>query len=192
MRLALTLSTGCALLATGCFMEHSMPPDPPITAIEVDAVISGATLGDDCPESGVDGDIDSGACPADAPCPSFCQQSNVQLAITTSEGGGVVTWQVMRVTLHDSETGEELQELAPRDPRVWSESDGYGEWDELLPAPSELSTSYDLQAPDWNDLQSRSSDFWSRSYQIQMLVEVGGVERTLVSSAVYRVSDIDT
>lgn len=192
MRLVSALSTGCVLLATSCFMDHNMPPDPPITAVEVEAVISGATLADDCPASGEDGDIDSGACADGLPCPSICQQSNLQLAITTTEGGSVVTWQVMRVTLLDFATGAELQDLTPRDPRVWNDSDGYLEWDELLPSPSDLSTSYDMQAPDWNDLAARLDGFWSRSYQIRMLVEVDGVERTLTSGAIYRVSDIDT
>ena len=192
MRLAITLSSSFALLTTGCFMDHNMPPDPPLPVVVVDAAISGATLGDDCPSEGIDGDIDSGACAEGLPCPSFCQQSNVQLSITTREGeGGPLTWELIRVTLHDFETGEELQELAPREPRVWTEDD-YSEWDELLPVPSTLSTTYDLEAPDWGVIGGRLTDLWSRGLQIRMLVEIEGDARTLTSGAVYRVSDIDT
>ncbi len=127
------------------------------------------------------------------PCPSLCQQSNVQLAITTTADGAVaaLTWEVVRVTLHDFETGEELQELTWREPRVWQES-GYAEWDELLPAPSELRTTYDLSAPDWGLVGGRVSSLWSAPLQIRMRVEIDGEPRELVSGAVYRVSDIDT
>lgn len=185
-----------ALLATGCFMDHNVPRETPIPEVEatVEAAISGATLGDDCPGTG-DADIDSGACAPDVPCPSLCQQSNVQLTITTTATGEIapLTWEVTRVTLHDQATGELLQELTWRDPRVWSEDDGYLEWDELLPAPSDLSTTYDLGAPDWTSVSERvGGSFWSQPFQIRMTVEVDGVARELVSDAVYRVSDIDT
>jgi len=198
MRFVLGLCASSALLVSGCFLDHNSelppeePPDNPLPElVVVNAEIAGVTLGDDCPST--DGDIDSGACADDAPCPSLCQQSNLQLAIeTVSADRSSLTWEVIEVTLHDFETGDRLQELTPRDPRVWEESEGYLEWDELLPVPSELSTTYDLQAPDWGSISGRIDAFWSHSFQVQMVVEIEGERRTLTSGAVYRVSDIDT
>lgn len=194
MRIVPFTCASLALLASGCFMDHGVTPETPTpeVRVEVTAAISGATLGDDCPMTG-DADIDSGACAPDVPCPALCQQSNVQLAITTGAGDvAPLTWEVLRITLHDFETGEALQELTWRDPRVWDASTGYGEWDELLPAPSDLATSYDLSAPDWTTIAGRVSALWSAPFQIRMLVAIDGETRELVSGAVYRVSDIDT
>lgn len=195
MRVVPAACASFALLASGCFMDHEVPPDPPIEDVEVAAVISGATLGDDCPGEGItDGDADFGACAEDAPCPSLCQQSNVQLAITTSAGEvPPLTFEVLRVTLHDHASGDALEELSWRSPRAWDDELGYVEWDELLPAPSELSVSYDLSAPAWGSLTGRiGSSLWSQPFQLRMLVRIDGEERELRSDAIYRVSDIDT
>jgi len=199
MRTHLVLCATLALSLTGCFLDHSpvenpespveIPAPPPEMMVTVEASISGATLGDDCPAEEDSGAGIAGDC--DGECRAFCQQSNVQLAIDTSAGDvDPLVFEVVRVTLHDHETGEELEELTPRDPRVWADDVGYEGWDERLPAPSDLATTYDLSAPSWSDIAGES--FYSRALQIRMDVRIDGEPRTLRSGALYRVSDIDT
>lgn len=199
MRSNLVLCATLALSLSGCFLDHSppetpvgpveIPAPPPEMTVTVDASISGATLGDDC--AGVDSGF-AGDCDGD--CRAFCQQSNVQLAISTSAGDvDPLVFEVVRVTLHDFESGEALEDLTPSEPRVWTEDVGYEAWDERLPAPSELSTTYDLSAPTWSDIAERGFDvLYSRAFQIRMDVLIDGEPRTLMSAELYRVSDIDT
>jgi len=200
MRSNLVLCATLALSLSGCFLDHS-PPETPIGPVEipapppemtvtVDASISGATLGDDCATdsgAGIAGDCDGD-------CSAFCQQSNVQLAISTSAGDvDPLVFEVVRVTLHDFESGDAIEDLTPRNPRVWAEDVGYEPWAERLPAPSELSTTYDLSAPSWGSMSERGFDvLYSRPFQIRMDVRIDGEPRTLESGELYRVSDIDT
>ena len=204
MRNALLISTVLAVLgAVGCFLDHG--PERGSTEeelFEADVSIAGVSLGEDCGTGLIDpgrcADGDSGGAGADEPsdgapadcdgpcCGSYCQPSGVTFAIT-ADGDRSGTFRVLSVTLLDGETRTELMELTADTPRRWTE-EGYVAWDEVIPTPSDMQTHYELHGIDWSSV----TDSYSRTYRLEVEVEVDGEVRTLTSEETTREAPIVT
>lgn len=161
----------------------------PPSGVEVDALISSVSLADDCPSSSSGAGI--APCAPDVDCPSFCQQSGVQLDFTVGAGSiEPLPFRILEARLLDADTNELVDDLDTREPSTWVD-DAYASWDEQLISPSELSTSYKLSAPDWSDIGSRvaaPSDF----FILELDVEIDGEPRTLQSDPIAREAPIVT
>lgn len=181
-RTACILSSLVAL--AGCSSSHSTNSD-----LEVDAEIAAVSLADDCgslggAEPGI-GAPPAGDCAEDA-CPSFCQQSNLTLRMIVGEGEGPVDAVLLSVHLLDYDSGDRLADMTPRQPRIWAE-EGYTSWDELLGAPSDERTLYDLSTPDWSAIGE--GDAWSTfsmRFRVEVTLEIDGQELTLLSDEITR------
>ncbi len=166
------------------------------TGLNVDAEISSAALAQDC--AGTGSMRRSGDCAAAADggtglfgC-GFCQQSNMQLALTASAGNGSVRIQVVEVRLLDAITGAQLDVLTSRSPQRWS-NNAYAAWDETISAGTMLQVSYALSAADWTRIGGGNSwNTYSRRYRLEVVLRVDGVERTLQSGEITRVPEVVT
>lgn len=176
-----------ALAAHGCSSHHD--PEPPV-GYSVDAVLSAASLGEDCPDA--DADRADGDCaPGFDGCGSFCQQSNMQIGFTvTGEIESTMPVTVVEVAVLDAESLERLDTLAPRAPQRWD--DGvYAPWDEQL-GIGELGTSYKLSAPDWAGMRDDVWETYSMRFVLEVTLDIDGREHVLRSGELVRVADIDT
>jgi len=169
-----------ALPLAACLATHSTE------SLEVDVSIASVTLGDDCGSAGL---IGGARCSSDAPCPSLCQQSSLQLRIEASDEGSEVPFEIVSVRVIDPETGGSST-ISTRNPRVFV--DGYSAWDETIAPSDALDVSYDTSAPDWGAIQESADSFgWGQTYDVEVRVRVDGVERTLTAEAM-REPDIAT
>jgi hypothetical protein len=173
----------------GCFMDHD--PGSTGSGLTVGASISSASLADDCASSGLaDG---AGRCAPDAPCPSFCQQSQMQLLLEAGDDGTeAVTIEVMEVRLIDAATGRVLQNLTPREPQKWV-SDFYQPWDGLIAPSEELQASFKLSAPDWATIGGGEPwGTYGMRFKIQVRLRVDGVDRMIESAEISRDPEVAT
>jgi hypothetical protein len=173
----------------GCFMNHD---DPEPVDFEVDAVLSSASLADDCADAGA-GDADA-ACFTPEDCPSFCQQSSIQIAFeVTGEHAQPLAVRVLRVSVLDATTDEHLDEVDAYAPTAFDPAGGYVPWDARLAVPSELQSSFRLTAPDWVSIAGgRVGGAYGRALRLEVEVEVGGEVLTLRSGELYRIAGVDT
>lgn len=170
----------------GCASSHSNGSE-----LEVDAEIAAISLAEDCggvarPAEPGAGAPPAGDCAEDS-CPSFCQQSNLTLRMTVGEGEGPVDAVLLSVRLLDYDSDEHLADLTARQPRIWVGEDGYVSWDELLGAPSDERTLYDLSTPDWNRIGD--GDSWatfSMRFRVEVTLEIDGHTLTLLSDEITR------
>jgi hypothetical protein len=102
-----------------------------------------------------------------------CQQTSMQLYFKTLAPAVV---KIKTVELLDS-GGKYVQNLAPRLPTVWNDSQYVG-WDEKLVPGKQVSTSYALAAPNWDRLGGRERA-QTKTYHLRVVVEVGDSEHTL-------------
>lgn len=158
--------------------------------VTVDATIAAATLGDECGGSGApaQGDISEGKC---APSESGfaptgcggCQQSNVQISFTSSDGSAPAKIEILAVTLHDANDGAEVDQLEASNPQKWSTSGGYSAWDQTIAPKSELKASYTLSSPAWSTMSDTS---FSRKFRLRVTVKVDGTQVVLQSAILSR------
>lgn len=165
------------------------------STIAVEASISSANLAQDCATSRSSGAAlarcaapDGGA--ADSACGSLCRQSSMQILVRAT-GEGVAQVTVARVRLLDASTGAFLQDLTSRGPQVWVDPNGYRAWDGNVTAGQTLRTSHALSAPNWFAF-TRPADQYSRTYRIEVILRVDGVERTVLSSELMREPEVVT
>jgi hypothetical protein len=106
-------------------------------------------------------------------------------------GEGVAAVRVARVRLLDARTGAFLQDLTARTPQVWVDPNGYATWDGNITAGQTLRTSHSLSAPSWDTITT-SQDRYSRTYRIEVVLRVDGVERTITSAELMREPEVVT
>ena len=176
----------------------------PSSGLVVTATISAVTLGDECAASAgisadcapsapqqADSGAEGGAAKAPGGCggPSYCQQSNVQLAFTASAGTQSAKVEVVSVTLLDAASGNLADTLKASHPQVWN-GNGYTTWDESIKPGGDMKASYDLSAPAWSKLSgtsdSRTTASYSTKYKLQVTLRIDGVEFTLESTELSR------
>lgn len=158
--------------------------------LSVEATIASVTLGDECGSSGApaQGDV-AGRCASDesgfAPsgCGGGCQQSNVQISFTSSDGSGAAKIEIVSVTLHDAGDGSELDQLETSNPQRWSTSGGYSAWDQTIAPKTELKASYTLSSPAWSTMSDQS---YSRKFRLRVTVKIDGTQVVLQSAILSR------
>lgn len=160
----------------------------------VQASLSGVTLAYDCGVRGGASQEDAAPCQTGFACPDACQQSNLQLALTSTAGTGQAKIVVVAVRIVDPGTGKLLDEVSSREPRKWL-SDTYQTWDELVSPSASLTVSYKLSAPDWPAIESQTTA--SRLgpgpvYRIEVELLVDGVSRTIKLEGVTREPEVAT
>jgi hypothetical protein len=154
--------------------------------LSVDATIAAATLGDECggtagaPSSDFAGKCDS---ESGGSCGSYCQQSNVQIAFTSSDGASSAKIEIVAVTLHDAGDGTELDQLETSNPQKWSTSGGYSAWDETIAPKTDLKASYTLSSPAWSTMSDQS---YSRKFRLRVTVKIDGTQVVLQSAILSR------
>lgn len=153
-----------------------LPPAAPSLAVQITAV----TLGDDCgvaavppaPAAGADANARRRS-DSDADWKQPCEQTSMQLAITSPAGAAPVEIAVKKVELYD-ENGKLLGDLTSRSPTVWDAS-AYKPWDQQVASGAQLSVSYLLAPPNWGAIGGRHS----RMYTLKAVIRVGGADQTL-------------
>lgn len=172
------------LLAGASFTLASCMSHGRETMLDVDAEVASVTLGDDCAQNGERGagppaDEDfAGACAEDAPCPGWCTQTGVRLSVRAAETGEDVPFEVLRVRMYTMD-GQLVEELDGRNPRRFTE-EGYVDWDEMVFPGADLSVSYDLNAPNWEEIGNGNAwETYGMSFRIEVDVRIDGVEQTL-------------
>lgn len=178
----------------------------PSSGLVVTATIAAVTLGDDCgggggvakapsmqdcassmDAGGSDGAASTSDCGGGG---SYCQQSNVQIAFTTSKGDKAAKVTIVEVTLHDATNGSKVDTLATSAPQVWTGS-AYAKWDESLQPASEIKASYNLAAPGWSRLSSGTNSY-AQKYRLHVTLEIDGVQIILESAVLNREPQVAT
>ncbi len=172
----------------------TVSPNGP-SALTVEASVSSANLAQDCPNAGSGAGLAARCAPpdggaADSVCGSLCRQSSMQIQVRAA-GEGIAQVTVARVRLLDARTGAFLQDLTARSPQVWVDPNGYRTWDGNITAGQTLRTSHAISAPNWFTF-TRPADLYSRTYRIEVVLRVDGVERTIVSAELMREPEVVT
>lgn len=110
-----------------------------------------------------------------------CEQSSIQLAITSPAGADPADVAVTSVELL-LESGKSVGMLTTRAPSVWSGDDGYKPWNEKVEPGQDLSVSYATTQPDWSQVEDR----WNQTYTVKAVLSIAGTAQTVVQSVVVR------
>ncbi len=111
-----------------------------------------------------------------------CEQTSMQLTLTPAIDlkSGV---KIKRVELLDKQ-GKVVQTLTASAPTQWSATTGaYVAWDEKL-GKAAVRASYNLSSPDWNKLTNGRMNAPSHTFQLRVIVSVGGADRTVEKTAI--------
>lgn len=188
------------------------PPPPPATTVTVE--LAAVSLADDCappPPSSlppqpaaqpasppVTATPAKPAYPSEAPAQAparrapgmtssryGCDQTTMQLKITTPANfkAGSAKVKVKKVELLDAD-GKFLQNLTARNPRAWKNTTSYQPWDESIGPNQGVNSMYDLTSPDWGKLTNGRWNAHTKSFQVRVVVEVGGTNKTVTKTAV--------
>lgn len=160
--------------------EVTTTSTPQRAGLDVSVVLTAATLADDCGGSsgarpppvlskGDRQDIE----PNRAKAKRRCEQTSMQLSITSAPGNGPARVLVKKVELFDS-SGKSIGVLSSSDPTVWDESGAYVPWDERVAPSSTIAVSYALGQPVFAEGDGRD-----QTYTVKALVSVDGVDRSL-------------
>ena len=162
---------------------------PPATKLEVTATFVSATLGEDCQGAGRP-QADEFCAPSQdgGICGTVCQQSNMQLSFKTGAGQAVKV-EVIKVTLHDEATGNEVDALDAGAPQAWN-GNAYAAWDGTLAPSSERKASYDLSAPEWSKVSAGNR--FSAQYRMRVTLRIDGSVVTLESASLNREPQVAT
>lgn len=176
--------------------SFAKPPPPGGLQVELAAV----TLADDCapptpppstPAAPPKPSITKPAeeAPAAAPrkvAPGYrgnCDQTTMQLKISTPADFKAGSVKIKKVELLDAD-GKFLQTLSSRNPRAWKNTTSYLPWDEKLGPSVGTNAMYDLSAPDWNKLTNGRWNAHGKAFQVRVVVEIGGTNKTLTKSTI--------
>lgn len=154
----------------------------------VSATLISATLAEDCGGgAGRPAGDAAGACAEDQECPSFCQQTSMQLVFDSTAMDAEVPVEIVGVRLLDAETLRALDDLEARTPTQW-QNESYVSWDSMLPAGVELRTSYPLSAPDWNAIGEGGVGFraYDHRYILEVTIRIDGIEQKVRSEELSR------
>lgn len=108
-----------------------------------------------------------------------CKQSSIQLSIAAPKDASAAKIEVKSVELLLA-SGESIGMLQTRAPSVWSAPDGYAPWDENVKPGDDLSVSYAVTSPEWNQVKDRRS----QTYTVEAVVSVAGADQTLKQNVV--------
>lgn len=154
---------------------------PPATVAAVTVQMTAATLGDDCggtPPASAAKQKSITPAKADemreARAKSVCEQSSMQLSVAAAAGGAPTRLSVKKVELFDDK-GALLGELTASAPTVWDPSGVYQAWDQSVAPGQDLSVSYVLSQPSWDEVSGRRN----RSYVLKAVITIGDGEQTV-------------
>lgn len=207
------------LLLAACSKAEPTSGDPREPGVapaspEVDVVLAGVTLADDCGD-GVDVKppapppsaagssagsssvpvapaasserVSAGACAPGMVCgvpPRACEQTAMQLAVRVPAGAPATTLRIKRVELLDDK-GAVLGTLAARAPSKWDGKAAYLPWNEAIPAgKDDFAISYKLSSPDWNALTGGRWNAAARRFALRVTVAVRDKDRTIEKQAI--------
>lgn len=157
----------------------STPPAPAAAdVVNVTVQMTAATLADEC----------GGPPPASESAPAekqkskakrdnarrACDQSSMQLSVVAAAGSAATQVAVKKVELFD-DTGALIGELTPRTPSVWGADGTYQAWDEKVAAGQELSVSYELSQPPWQNVPDR----FNQTYVLKAVITVGSGDQAV-------------
>jgi hypothetical protein len=170
-RAHLTMLALTSLPLAACLASHPAP------TLSVEASLSSVTLAQDCASGLAQERLDcSGGSYA---CGGSCSQSSLQIHLEAGAVGEEVPFEIVSVRVLDSDVNL-VGSLSARNPRVFS-GDGYAGWDQTLAPAETLDVTYDTTAPDWNASGARLG--WGETYDVEVVVRIDGVERTLSAEA---------
>ncbi len=177
------------------------PAPPPATVGKVTVVMTAATLADDCggsapwgpPAAGVPApkqekaavtrtktdrdyaaDIDESKSKSKSMARRRCEQTSMQLSVTTAANGSPSTVQIKKVELFDA-SGKSLGMLTPSKPTRWTDKSMYEPWDEQVAPDQTLAVSYVLSQPAWDGIPDR----FNKTYTVKATVTVAGGDQTV-------------
>jgi hypothetical protein len=131
-------------------------------------------------------------------CPSFCQQSSVQVEFEAGAFEAPVDIRVLGATLLLADAEKVVDEIDVRSPTVFAEGGRYVAWDGELAPNAAIDTSHELVGPNWSSVAgatagSRSGfDTYGMSFLLDLTVEIDGHVRILRSGPISRAPIIDT
>ena len=181
-RLALVLAVaGCSSTPT-----TTSPVKPPAAgAIAVD--LASVSLAEDCGKGAQPADpvhasrpnpANDSASEADsAEGEAACEQTTMQLSIKAGGNAGAI--RIKRIELLDS-TGKVVGTLTPRSPSRWVDGN-YQPWDQRVAAGQNLTASYALSAPSWDQLPGGRDP--SAVYRARVTISIDGEDRTFDKQA---------
>jgi hypothetical protein len=127
-----------------------------------------------------------GSCAKGSPCGSprrHCEQTSMQLVLKPEAGFKPSAVKIKRVELLDPK-GKVVQTLTASTPMQWSVAAGaYIAWDQKLGAEVVRAT-YNLTSPDWNKLTNGRINAPGHTFQLRVVVSVGGSDRTVEKTAI--------
>lgn len=103
-----------------------------------------------------------------------CEQTSMQLAVTSVGGGAPTKLAVKKVELFDA-SGKSLGVLVPTNPTRWTDKSMYEAWDEQVAPDQKLSVSYALSQPAWTLVPDRMN----KRYTVKATITVGGGDQTV-------------
>ncbi|MEJ7598609.1 MAG: hypothetical protein WKG01_11930 [Kofleriaceae bacterium] len=103
-----------------------------------------------------------------------CEQTSMQLTVTSPKGAKPTTLKIKKVELFD-DAGKSLGVLAASSPTRWSAKGAYQAWDQKLGGGEQASVSYVLAQPKWDHIANR----WNRSYTLKVTATVGSDDQAL-------------
>lgn len=180
------------------------PATPPATAGKVTVIMTAATLADDCggapPWGPPTAATDKRATKGQAPGPELadmdaaprakakmsmerrrCEQTSMQLSVTSAGGGAPAKIAVKKVEIFDA-SGKSLGVLTASSPTRWTDKSMYEAWDEQVPPDQKLSVSYALSQPSWP-----MTDRMNQTYTMKATITVGGSDQTVAKDVQVRV-----
>jgi len=91
---------------------------------------------------------------------------------------------IKRVELLDTK-GAVVQVLTASAPMQWSVTQGaYIAWNEKVGGKDAVRATYNLSSPDWNKLTKGRMNAPGHTFQLRVIVTVGGAERSVEKSAI--------
>lgn len=127
----------------------------------------------------------AGACAPGANCSGprrHCEQTSMQLTLTPAIDLKSSV-KIKKVELLDK-TGKVVQTLTASAPTQWSVTAGaYLQWNEKI-GKDAVRASYNLSSPDWNKLTGGRFNAPSHTFQLRVVVTVGGADRTVEKTAI--------
>ena len=178
-----TVSIASVQMIEDCPHQDQHDPGPP-TAAQKPTADSPAESAHSMAMPISEGDVAPGAAAQGRGGGDFdqCTQSRLQLAFK-STGRGDANVKIKGARLLVPGSGKRAGELQTRKPQVWTETDGYRAWDEVVPNGEDaLEAGYKLSVPEWSKVDAmigRSS--FGFMFVLEVDVEVDGVVETLRS-----------
>jgi hypothetical protein len=151
---------------------------------DVQASLAAVTLADDCPDAKTP---PSGDCAGTDTCRSLCQQSNLQIDLSSSGGSSEAPFEIVEVRVIDERSS--VATVIARTPQRWDGS-AYVSWDELISPNATIKTSYKISNLMWSTIND--APLRAETYRVEVDVMIGGEVRTISLDGVTREPDVQT